>query len=82
MDDTADCGPDCRAVLRELELLIDGELDDAVKARVVDHLSACGPCMSHADFRSHVKQLVASKCAEHRLPVGLQDRLTQLLHEA
>jgi mycothiol system anti-sigma-R factor len=82
MSEQPKCGPICEEVLKELEQLIDGELDADVRAEVELHLSDCAPCMSHADFRAHVKALVATKCAEERLPDGLQERLTQLLHDA
>lgn len=77
----AKCGPLCEETLRQVERLIDGELDPAVATVVSQHLSACSPCMQHADFRRHLKALVHDKCAERELPAGLDERLRTLLQD-
>lgn len=79
MADMADCGPKCQETLREVQRLIDGELDPLLQGEVLDHLRDCSPCMQRAEFRRHLKDLVRVKCAEHEVPEGLRTRLEALL---
>ena len=57
-----DCGPECMEALKEIERLLDGELPDELRIKVQAHLSGCSPCMDRAEFRRHLKEMVASKC--------------------
>lgn len=82
MGDMPKCGPDCQEALREIEQLIDGELDPVVRGELVAHLAACGPCMSHADFRRRVKELVAQKCTQLDVPADLLGKIRELLRDA
>jgi mycothiol system anti-sigma-R factor len=82
MGDQPRCGPDCQEALREIERLIDGELDPIVRGELVTHLAGCDPCASHADFRRHLKELVARKCTQQEVPEGLPERIRELLHDA
>jgi anti-sigma factor (TIGR02949 family) len=41
---------DCEQVVRRLWPYLDGALPDADRARVAQHLEACGGCLSHFDF--------------------------------
>ncbi len=74
-----DCGPLCQETLREIERFLDGELDRVVTVRIEEHLSGCNPCMQRAEFRRHVKVMVAEKCAEQRAPEHLSRRIRELL---
>jgi mycothiol system anti-sigma-R factor len=74
-----DCGPKCQETLKEVERLIDGELDASLQERVEHHLSDCNPCMQRVEFRRHVKVVVQSKCVGDRVPAGLSGRITDLI---
>ena len=82
MADMADCGPQCQETLREVERLIDGELDPQLQGQVLAHLRDCSPCMQRTEFRRHLKDLVRNKCTEHEVPEGLRARLEALLGTA
>lgn len=58
-----DCGPDCLEALKEVERMLDGELPSELHAKVQKHLSGCSPCMDRAEFRRHLKEMIASKCS-------------------
>jgi len=73
------CGVNCEETLREVERLIDGELDEGTQGDIQQHLSDCHPCMERADFRKHLKELVHDRCAEKQVPAGLQDRIRDLI---
>ena len=60
--------PKCVETLREIEALVDGELETTVRVRIESHLVDCPPCMDHAEFRRHLKVMVSSKCAQHDVP--------------
>jgi mycothiol system anti-sigma-R factor len=77
-----DCGPECQEALREIERFLDHEVDDVVRIKVERHVSGCGPCTDKMEFRAHLKALVQSKCSEHELPAGLEERLRRFLTTA
>lgn len=75
----ADCGPNCEETLKKIELVLDGEAEQAVRAAVEQHLSDCAPCLERAEFRKHVKDLIHSKCSEHEVPLGLESKIQELI---
>jgi mycothiol system anti-sigma-R factor len=71
--------PECEEALRDIERFLDGEMG-ASQARMVDsHLHECTPCMQRADFKRHVKELIAARCGCDEVPQGLRDRVSALL---
>ncbi len=56
-----DC--DCDEVLRDVELYLDGELSGDEGPKIRAHLSGCSPCMSKAEFRKDLKELLSRKCS-------------------
>jgi mycothiol system anti-sigma-R factor len=77
-----ECGPDCTETLLEVEAFLDGEVDPALAARITDHLSDCSPCADRAEFRKHLKDLVASRCIERDVPDALRERIRHLIADA
>ena len=73
--------PKCVETLREIEALVDGELDTTVRVRIESHLVDCPPCMDHEEFRRHLKVMVSSKCAQHDVPPELRAKILRLLHD-
>lgn len=69
---------DCRQVLRELEVYLDGEDVAELHTVIERHLSGCSPCFDRAEFQREVKLLIASKCTDCA-PPGLMDRITAQL---
>jgi mycothiol system anti-sigma-R factor len=74
-----DCGPECEETLREIERFLDGELEPGLRAVIASHLSSCNPCTERAEFRRHVKDLVATKCSGDAMPSDLLSRVKGLL---
>ena len=76
-----DCGPDCQETLREVERLLDGELDPTLQVRIEEHLVECSPCMQRAEFRRHLKVLVSRKCSESHVPARVESRIVRMIRE-
>ena len=66
---------DCRQVLRELEVFLDGEDAAQLHTAIERHLSDCSPCMDRAEFQREVRILIASKCTDCA-PPGLLERVS------
>ena len=66
---------DCRKILEQVELYLDGELDPALRDQIHAHLEACGPCMDHSDFQRHLKELLRSRCGCDEVPADLLERI-------
>lgn len=74
-------GKDCGETLRAIELFLDGELEIDVQERIESHLGGCPPCMDRAEFRRHLKVLIASRCAADDVPPDLVIRIQTLIQE-
>jgi mycothiol system anti-sigma-R factor len=72
----------CRETLRELERYVDGECLRELTVRVEEHLAGCADCHDHAEFKRHLKALIASKCGGQTLPEGLADRIRARIRSA
>lgn len=77
MDDATDC----REALVQLYPFLDGELDDALRARINQHLTDCPPCGRAFDFESELKAVVKDRCAD-RVPDALRSRIAAALDGA
>ncbi len=69
---------DCTDAVERLYHYLDGELDEARKAMVRQHLDACLPCLEAFDFEAELRQVVARKCRES-VPEQLRVRITLAL---
>jgi mycothiol system anti-sigma-R factor len=76
-----DCGPDCIEALKEIERFLDGELPGDLQVKVHKHLSGCNPCMDRAEFRRHLKDMIASKCGGDTPPPELFVRVRALIED-
>ena len=76
-----DCGPECIEALKEVERLLDGELQGELRIKVEKHLSSCSPCMDRAEFRRHLKEMIASKCTGDQPPAELFIRVRAIIEE-
>lgn len=74
-------GSHCEETLRTIELFLDGELEPGRCAEIEQHLSGCDPCMQRAEFRRHLKVMIASKCGCSEIPQELRERVTNLLRD-
>jgi mycothiol system anti-sigma-R factor len=73
--------PECEQALRDIERFLDGEMP-APEAREVDsHLHGCIPCMERADFKRHLKDLIAARCGCDEVPQTLRERVFAIMEE-
>ncbi len=71
----------CAETLHELYHFLDGELTDAKRAHIQQHLEECPPCYEAFDFEAEIKAYIASKCRE-RSPDELRARIAEAIgHE-
>ena len=74
--------PTCEETLREIERFLDGEMAAEERSTIDVHLQGCSPCMQRADFKRHLKELIASSCGCDDVPPDLRERVHRLITEA
>ena len=80
MGEKGDMG--CTETLREVERYVDGECLRELTVKVETHLAGCEDCTDHAEFKKHMKLLIATKCRGEALPEGLAERIRERIHSA
>ena len=73
--------PGCMEALKEVERLLDGELEAQLRVKVEKHLSGCSPCMDRAEFRRHLKVMISEKCTGDAPPPALLIRVRAIIEE-
>jgi mycothiol system anti-sigma-R factor len=64
---------DCRDVLEQVYLYLDGEMaDDEQCAAIRQHLDECSPCLRQFGVEQEIKALVARKCGCDSAPGELK----------
>ena len=63
---------DCREVLEEVYLYLDGEMDATRRTLVRQHLDECSPCLRQFGIEHEVKMLVARRCGGDRAPESVR----------
>jgi len=72
---------DCRQVLEQIELYLDGELGSSQHAEIHLHLEACGPCLDHSEFQRRLKELLRARCGCDQVPADLLERIRSTFAE-
>jgi mycothiol system anti-sigma-R factor len=75
------CPIDCRHVLTQIELYLDGELDVSLHADVHDHLGTCGDCADRSEFQRRLKDMLRAKCGCDEVPPALLKRVHAILRQ-
>jgi mycothiol system anti-sigma-R factor len=70
---------DCNEVLIEIESYIDREVEVVRYEEIEVHLGECAPCLQHAEFKTRLKEIVASKCCSEAVPPQVVERIRRLL---
>lgn len=70
---------DCVAVLKQVELYLDGELEAASFTEIEVHLSGCGSCLKRMEFRNALREIIRSKCRSAPVPDDLMARIRSSL---
>lgn len=77
--DEMDTESECTAVLRDVWLFLDDEMDPDNRAKVQQHLDECSPCLMEAGLDRKLKDLLHRKCGGERAPEQLRHRLVARL---
>jgi mycothiol system anti-sigma-R factor len=64
----------CREILVQLEVYLDRECPPSMESVIEAHLQDCPPCLRQADFRQHLRVLIATRCRD-AAPSGLLERV-------
>lgn len=70
----------CRQILEQVFLYIDGEIAGGDCARIEAHLQGCQDCLDHFGFEIKIKQIVKRGCSEP-CPGETLDRLRRFVAE-
>ena len=73
--DEMDAESECTAVLKDVWLFLDNEMDAESRARVQHHLDECSPCLTEAGLDQKLKELLHRKCGGDRAPEQFRNRL-------
>lgn len=66
---------ECSEVLQKVFVFLDSECDEISRARIVQHMDECGPCLQMLGIEREVKALIHRKCGGDPAPSGLRDRI-------
>ena len=73
--------PQCDEALHEIYHLLAGELDDAKREKIAEHLDECAPCAEPYDFYAELRKVVQQRCRD-QAPQELLARIESALqHE-
>ena len=64
----------CTDAVHRLYHFLDGELDDARRARIRRHLDECLPCLEAFDFEHELRVMIARSCQD-QVPDTLRNRV-------
>ena len=66
---------DCAQTLRELDIVLDGELSEHQQEAIRHHLDGCMDCLGAFDFHAELKIVVAQKCNNDEMPPDLLGKI-------
>jgi mycothiol system anti-sigma-R factor len=69
---------DCNETLRELYQYLDGELSDADRTHIQQHLDDCSPCLAAYDFEAELRIVVRNRCTD-QVPDALRARIAKAI---
>jgi mycothiol system anti-sigma-R factor len=72
---------DCAEVLALVYGFLDGEVDEAQKDRIREHLDECTPCLRQYGLEQAVKSLLARSCGCEHAPERLRTQVVARIHE-
>ena len=79
--DPAELAPQCEEALHEIYHLLAGELDEAKRKLIGEHLDECSPCAAPYDFYAELRKVIAQRCRD-TAPPSLLARIEDALgHE-
>lgn len=72
---------ECNETLRELYQFLDGELTEADRSHIKQHLDDCSPCLSAFDFEAELQMVIRNRCTD-TVPEALRERIAKAIQEA
>ena len=66
---------DCSIVIRQVWMLLDGEVTDDTRDELRQHLDHCPACLRHYGVEERIKRLIATKCSGDKAPTYLVERV-------
>lgn len=69
---------DCNETLRELYQYLDGELTEADRSHIQQHLDDCSPCLAAYDFEAELRLVVRNRCVDE-VPDSLRTRIAEAI---
>lgn len=79
--DPDDHSGECAAVLHDVWLFLDDELDPERRSAVQRHLDDCSPCLEQAGLDEKLKRLLQAKCGGDKAPEHLRQRVVAQLFQ-
>lgn len=70
----------CEEVIAQLLRYLDGEIDEATRARIDHHLDECRGCFSRAEFEKALKDRVR-EAGHAQATASLQERIKALIDQ-
>ncbi len=72
---------ECQEALDTLYHFLDGELTEARRDEIQQHLTRCSPCLEAFDFEAELKTVIARHCRD-QVPEHLRIRVAAVIAEA
>jgi mycothiol system anti-sigma-R factor len=72
---------DCMEVLSLVYGFLDGEMDDAARERIREHLDECTPCLRQYGLERAVKSLLVRSCGCEHAPERLRVQVVTRIRE-
>lgn len=69
---------DCTQAIEQVYRYLDGELTEATRAAITQHLDWCPPCFQAVGFESELRRVVAERCRD-KVPFELVARVARAL---
>ena len=79
--DSSPVNPQCEDALHEIYHLLSGEIDDATRAKITEHLDECPPCAEPYDFYAELRRTVQMRCQDQAPPELLARIAEAIQHE-
>jgi mycothiol system anti-sigma-R factor len=79
--DPTSAKPQCEDALHELYHLLSGEIDDAKREKIAEHLDDCAPCAEPYDFYAELRRTVQRRCQDTAPPELLARIEAAINHE-
>ena len=71
---------DCQEAVHTLYHFLDGELTDAKRTEIQQHLDDCLPCLEVFDFEAELRAVISTKCRD-QVPDHVRIRILQAIQE-